>query len=342
MKKVISILMVLAMTLVLFAGCGSEPAGPGKENEQLHVAMIFTQSLGDAGPMDSMNTNLKKAEEDFNIKVSTFEALQPSQYEEALRSFARDGADFIATAMPGMVEPLKLVAAEFPEVKFCILFPLEEIDMPNVTVVDFATWEMFYLAGIIGGSMTETGVIGHVVGAEQSSIVADDNAFFEGAKLVNENVKVFMSSTNTFDDPAKGKEAALNPIGQGCDIIFTNAAKTGLGVIEAGKEKGIYVIADSSPHSDLAPETILFDTNCAYGPSLYAQIRLLAEGNFQAGLHFADLKEGGVELLLNPYIRDKMTTEQQEKYDAALQMVEEMRAKIISGEVVVERNIEKR
>lgn len=139
MKKVISILMVLAMTLVLFAGCGSEPAGPGKENEQLHVAMIFTQSLGDAGPMDSMNTNLKKAEEDFNIKVSTFEALQPSQYEEALRSFARDGADFIATAMPGMVEPLKLVAAEFPEVKFCILFPLEEIDMPNVTVVDFAT-----------------------------------------------------------------------------------------------------------------------------------------------------------------------------------------------------------
>ena len=56
----------------------------------------------------------------------------------------------------------------------------------------------------------------------------------------------------------------------------------------------------------------------------------------------ADLKEGGVELLLNPYIRDKMTTEQQEKYDAALQMVEEMRAKIISGEVVVERNIEKR
>ena len=37
-----------------------------------------------------------------------------------------------------------------------------------------------------------------------------------------------------------------------------------------------------------------------------------------------------------------MTTEQQEKYDAALQMVEEMRAKIISGEVVVERNIEKR
>ena len=37
MKKVISILMVLAMTLVLFAGCGNEPAGPGKENEQLHV-----------------------------------------------------------------------------------------------------------------------------------------------------------------------------------------------------------------------------------------------------------------------------------------------------------------
>ncbi len=77
MKKVISILMVLAMTLVLFAGCGNEPAGPGKENEQLHVAMIFTQSLGDAGPMDSMNTNLKKAEEDFNIKVSPLRHCSP-------------------------------------------------------------------------------------------------------------------------------------------------------------------------------------------------------------------------------------------------------------------------
>lgn len=73
MKKVISILMVLAMTLVLFAGCGSEPAGPGKENEQLHVAMIFTQSLGDAGPMDSMNTNLKRQKK---ISTSRFPPLR--------------------------------------------------------------------------------------------------------------------------------------------------------------------------------------------------------------------------------------------------------------------------
>ncbi len=359
MKRALATLLALAMLLTLaLAGCtGNSPssAAPPSQvdaskadtptstgsQEKLRVSCVFPQSLGDAGPIDAMNNALKQAASEFNLETATFEALQPSMYEEALRTFARDGADMIIASMPGMAEAVKTVAAEFPEIKFCIIFPLQEIDLPNVVTVDFSVWEAYYLAGIMAGHMSESGKIGHIVGAEQSALIADYNSIKMGAKSVNANADVMLSNANTFDDPAKGKEAAMNLFAQGCDVLITDAAKTALGAIEAAQEKGYYIMADSAPHYELAPGAVLLDTNCAYGPSLYTQVKRFAEGKFESGLYYSTLAEGGVEILRSPVIRDKLPDAKKAKYDAAIADIDKAIEEIKSGKLVIERNIQK-
>ena len=157
MKKITAILTALTMAAALLAGCGAgnpaqtssgaaaAPASSGAAGEggdAKSVVVVFPQGLGDAGPMDAMNENLKKAQQDFGIEASTFEALEAAQHEEVLRTYAREGADLIITSMPATVEAVKKVAAEFPDTRFCSIFPLEEIDLPNVTCVDFSIWEI--------------------------------------------------------------------------------------------------------------------------------------------------------------------------------------------------------
>lgn len=356
MKKITAILTALTMAAALLAGCGAgnpaqtssgaaaAPASSGAAGEggdAKSVVVVFLQGLGDAGPMDAMNENLKKAQQDFGIEASTFEALEAAQHEEVLRTYAREGADLIITSMPATVEAVKKVAAEFPDTRFCSIFPLEEIDLPNVTCVDFSIWEAYYLAGIMGGSMSDTAKAGHVIGAEQSSLIANYNAFKQGAQSVNPDMQVLLSNTNTFDDPAKGKDAGISLVDQGCDILITDCAATGLGVIDAAKEKGILMMGDSNPHYELAPENILADTLCEYGPALYAQIERFVNGELESGTYYSSIREGGVGLLISPEIRGSLPADKQARFDEACEKIDQALAGIQSGELVIERNIEK-
>lgn len=365
MKKSLKSIVLLVLIFTLLAGCASTPTTAPEDvaeetaaleiqvegntepenqveetEEKLRVVLVLSQKLGDAGPMDDMNKNVQKAAADFGIEVSVFEATEASQYEEVLRTFAREGVDLIATAMPAMVEATKKVAVEFPEVKFTIVFPLNTIELPNVSVVEFSIWEGYYLAGILAGSLTDTNILGHGIGAEQSALLANYHAFTAGARTINPDIEVLRINTNTFDDPAKGKDAGISMAGQGADIVVTDMAATALGVIEAAEELGFFVIGDSTPHYDLSPEVILADTMLQFGPALYASIESLVKGTWKAGVRNSNLAEGGVGLILSPRISEHLTPEQKERFDTAAVLIEETSKKIKSGELIVIYNPE--
>lgn len=365
MKKTFALTLVFLLVLTLLAGCGapagdstppastpaSAPADAGSEaagedtpetgDDQLRVVMVIPQKLGDSGPMDGLKTSLDQAASEYNLDTAIYEALEPSQHEEVVRTYAREDVDMIICAMPTMVEALKAVAPEFPDVKFCMVFPLEDIVMDNVVCVDFATWEGYYLCGILAGHMSQVGKTGHVIGAEQSALIANYNAFAAGGKSINPDFEVLLSNANSFDDPAKGKEAGLSLVDQGCDLIITDCAATAMGTIEACEERGIFAIGDSSPHYEISPATVLADTMTQFGPAMYSQVKAFAEGNFEAGTHFSTLAEGGIGIYLSPVIAENLSDDDKARYEAAEADIEAASAKIISGELTVERNINK-
>ncbi|MFR9188859.1 MAG: BMP family ABC transporter substrate-binding protein, partial [Anaerotruncus massiliensis (ex Togo et al. 2019)] len=260
--------------------------------------MVIPQSLGDSGPMDSLKQNLEKAAGEFGLDTSIYEALEPSQHEEVVRTFAREGVDMIICAMPTMVEALKAVAPEFPDTKFCMVFPLEEIEMDNVVASTSPPGRATTCAAS-SPATSKVNKAGHVIGAEQSALIANYNAF-AGGKSVNPDFDVLLSNANSFDDPAKGKEAAISLIDQGCDLIITDCAATAMGVIEAGEEKGVFIIGDSSPHNEISPAVVLADTMTQFGPAMYSVVSEFANGSFSPGTHFSTLAEGGIGITVSP------------------------------------------
>ena len=78
-----------------------------------------------------------------------------------------------------------------------------------------------------------------------------------GALDANPDVKILQNNANSFGDTAAGKTAANNMIADGADVIFHAAGATGLGVIDACKEAGIWAIGVDSDQSVVAPDLSL-------------------------------------------------------------------------------------
>lgn len=339
MKKLIAFLLVCLM-LVSMVACKGDSKDGKKDGDKPKVVVITTDALGGGGVPDDMNEYLKKAIADFDIDGSIYEATDAAQYEEVLRTYAREKVDLIITTFPEMVEPLTTVAKEFPDVNFSIMLPLTMIDLPNVRCCEFACWELYYLAGIAAGYMTESNLVGHVLGAEQSALIANDNAYIEGLKVSNPDAKIEVINANSFNDPAAGKDVGLTLISKGCDVILTDCSNTSSGVIEACKENSVYVFADSGEHYPECPEFVFGDTQCNYGPATYQNIKDLVEGKWEAGQVYLNLQTGSISLAISPVIRDNLPADKQAKWDEAMAAVEAAKAKIISGELVIEMNTE--
>jgi basic membrane protein A len=330
---------ILIMLVVAIMMCGVlMPVMPvSSAKKPMRVVLIGNQKFGDQGPMDDMNSSLQRAAKDFGVQVKTFEALQPAEYEEVVRAFARQGYDLIMVTFAPLIEAVSRVAPEFPNTKFAVIFALEDMNIPNVRVVSFSCWEAYFTAGVAAGLFTETGKLAHIAGADEPTLNANFNAFVDGAKSVRKDISVDRVVAGTFEDPAKGKEIALSLYERGIDIIATDAAKTSLGVIEAGEQEGKFVIGDAIDHSDLAPATIIMDTLVGFGNSVYTQVEDLVKGKFTGGLSFANLSNGGVGVVLNKNFTKAASPVYAKKMPQVEKEVEKTIADIISGKVIIER-----
>ncbi|HYH93031.1 MAG TPA: BMP family ABC transporter substrate-binding protein [Candidatus Saccharimonadales bacterium] len=110
--------------------------------------------------------------------------------------------------------------------------------LPNYQGIVFAEAQPGYLAGIVAGSLTESGVIGAVGGTNVPAVVNYWRGYENGAKSVKPDVNVLYQETDPdpakgFNDPAKGRAIAEQFIGQDADVLFQVAGLTGQGVLEA-------------------------------------------------------------------------------------------------------------
>jgi basic membrane protein A len=145
--------------------------------------------------------------------------------------------------------------------------------------------------------MSKTRVIGYVGGdVTYPNLVNIFEGYKQGAKLMNPSVKVLVTYLDDFDNPAKGKEAAISQINAGADFLLHVADTSGQGVIEAAKEKGIYAFGAVSDQNKLAPETVLtsfvLDVDKAYDQA----VKMVQAGNFKGEIFKPGLEiaKGGV------------------------------------------------
>jgi len=329
MKKVFILMLALA-TLVLTA-CGGKkeaaaPATPAEDNIKVGL-VLSVGGLGDKSFNDSAYRGLADAEKNLGIEFKYVEPASPAEDEQYLREFAENDYDLVVGVGFLMRDALEQVATDFPEVKFALID--ETVELPNVSSLLFAEDEGSFLVGALAAMMSETGTVGFVGGMEVPLIKKFQAGFEAGAEYVNGDIKtlgIYTSGPNPFNDPVRGKENALSLIKQGADVVYHASGGTGVGVIAAAKQSGVYAIGVDSNQDAVAEGVVLTSMIKNVDIAVYNTTKDVIANDFKAGINVLGVAEGGVGTTDFEFTRDAIGEEK-------LAKLEEIKEKIINKEI---------
>jgi basic membrane protein A len=223
---------------------------------------------------------------------------------------------------------LEEVAPDYPDTSFVLIDAV--VDLPNVRSVIFAEHEGSYLVGMLAAMANETGTISFVGGMEIPLIASLACGYAQGAKAVNPDINVIVNYTGdtpaAWNDPVRGGEIARAQISQNSDVVFAAAGGTGLGVLQAAEDAGVFSIGVDSNQNHLHPGSVLTSMLKLVDQAVYDAF---TDGpGLEAGVVQMDLAAGGVGYAMDEHNADLISDQMQE-------MVEAAKAAISTGELVV-------
>jgi len=205
---------------------------------------------------------------------------------------ADSGVSIIVATFPPMIDSVKAVAPDYPNVNFVIIDARLGEDFPNVQELFFYENESSYLAGVAAGLMTESDRVAFIGGGDVDVINRYLVGFYEGAHSTNEDVTVCWSYADSFEDPARGKELALAQIEDGADVLHAATAGTQLGIYEAVEEQDVPFISADVDVRPLAPTAGLFATGPRFDEAVVIGLEQNATGAFEPGFQQYGIDSG--------------------------------------------------
>lgn len=196
---------------------------------------------GDKSFNDSAAAGMDQAVEEFGVQTQELEPTAGGENrEENLRLLGESGFDLIFAIGFAFEEGVTNTAPDFPESSFGIVDSV--VEAPNVASLVFAEHEGSALVGAAAALKSETGTIGFIGGVNIGLINKFEAGYVFGAEQVNPDIEILIQylteppDFSGFNDPAKGKEAALAMYEQGADVVYHAAGGSGGGLFEAAKE----------------------------------------------------------------------------------------------------------
>jgi basic membrane protein A len=240
-----------------------------------------------------------------------------SNREENLNLLAEAGHELIIANGFAFAQNVWRVGTDYPEVMFAITddCPQDDtftvVEMENVRCLLFSEEQGSFLVGAAAALKSTTGTIGFIGGVQIGLIEKFQAGFEAGALAANPDINILPAVYLTqvpdftgFNDPVKGKEAALALYGQGADVVFHAAGGSGLGLFQAADELStddqhlwaIGVDADQyvSVGDEALQEHILTSMLKRVDVAVGETILDFLEGNFTGGPERFGLAEDGV------------------------------------------------
>ncbi|RJQ76381.1 BMP family ABC transporter substrate-binding protein [Pseudonocardiaceae bacterium YIM PH 21723] len=285
----------------------SAAPAPGAGSAGLRVALAMTTGRGDGGYNDSAAVGLDRAAKEFGLTGIRESSTPPNEAPAAtaarLRSLAAEGFNPIIALGYGYIEPLQIVAKEFPGTRFASIDA--EGTGPNIVNLRFSDEQAAFLTGVIAAYQSRTCHVGFVGGVNAPGIHKFDAGFTQGATAAAPDIKVehrYLTSAGDlsgFNDPARGAEAAKGQIDAGADVLFHAAGRSGKGVLGAAhdaKVSGIGVDADQYNEPALAEyrDAIISSLLKRMDTAVYSYIRAVVTGSLDRLPSTFDLSNDGV------------------------------------------------
>ena len=258
---------------------------------------------------ESAYNGAERFKKESGIAYRDFEVTAEAQREQALRNMARRGSQIVVGIGFAQASGMEKVAKEFPGTKFAIIDAV--VDLPNVQSIVFKEHEGSFLVGMAAAMASKTGKIGFVGGMDIPLIRKFAVGYEEGAKYINPKIEIFQNMTGTtpaaWNDPTRGGELARSQFDRGADVVYAAAGATGLGVLQAAKDRGRLAIGVDSNQNYLYPGTMLTSMVKRVDLAVYEAFKTAREGLWQAGVRNLGVAESGVGYSLDQYNRSLIT-----------------------------------
>ena len=348
-------LALFATTTLVLAACGPQTIDVGKglcreigdnvpppapSAEATGTSDLVIGLVTDVGTLDDRNFNQYSWEGTLH-GATTIGAPEPnaiittdqSEYAANIQSFvdADPPAYIIVTVGFGIGAATLEAATANPDIHFIGVdqFQTQAEPLPNYESLIYSEAQAGYLAGIIAGSISESGEVATLGGhSNVPPVVNYMRGFQNGVLSVNADATVHLKYvtdtdfTLAFNDPAAGKTFAEQFLAQNenVDVLFQVSGKTGNGMLQAVEEAGIYGIGvdvDQWASTPDSAECLVTSAEKKLFRSVSEAIQAFAAGEERTGNLFLGAAEGMVGLAPYYQFSDLITDDTQAAVDTA-------------------------
>ena len=324
-RKFSTVLHIALCTAALLAGaaaCGgaSGDRRAGRDSADagsppFRVALLTPGPISDQSWNGGAYQGLLRIRDSLGAQISHIQTKTPAEFDENFRQYGAQHYDLVFGHGFEFQDAAVRVAPDYP--KTIYVTTSGNRTGANVAGMEFAFGDASYLAGVVAGSITKTGVVGTIGGTELPPVQRSFAAFAEGARAANPGVRVLSSYIGDWDNASAGKEQALAQIGQRADVIFQNADAAGLGVFQAARErKGVYVIGSNSNQNGVAPEVTLGSVVIDLPHALLSVAREVKEKRFTPRVIYLGTSDAVVQLVLNPALQSAIPAATRARVDS--------------------------
>lgn len=264
----------------------------------------------DVGKVDDGTFNefaykgMMRAVEEFSLKSSFIETLQPTDYEKNIEQFVSEGYEMIITVGFLVGDATRKMAEKYPNMKFAIVDFAYDPPVDNIMGLIFAEDQAGFLAGALAGLTTKTKTVGAVLGMEIPPVIRFRKGYEAGIKYVCPDCQILAVYIDSFTDPARGKAAALSQIDEGADVIFGGGGTTGSGAILGAAQAGTWVIGvDQDEYGTTfkggkvqGSNKLLSSAMKRVDNAVYGAVKAAVEGTFKGGTAVFDASNDGIGL----------------------------------------------
>ncbi|MDN2565534.1 BMP family protein [Aquibium sp. A9E412] len=239
--------------------------------EALKVAVVLPGVVTDKSFNENVYQGLTRARDELGVEIAYTEKVpQPSQVE-VMSDYARRGYDVVVGAGAEYTDAAKRVARQFPDIDVIVL---NGAPTDGVATINYDNQQFGYVLGLAAGHGSETGKIAALSAQQVPAFEQVVEGYRAGFNAVRPDGEVLVAYTNDWADIAKAKEASLNVISQGADVLLPYLDAGFLGVVQAAEERDVHVVGVVRDLSGEYPEVNLLSTVLDFGGALYQAVEL--------------------------------------------------------------------
>ncbi|MBS0444787.1 MAG: BMP family ABC transporter substrate-binding protein [Proteobacteria bacterium] len=280
------------LAALVFSAAGS--AAP-----PLKVGFVYVSPIGEAGWTYQHELGRREMVKTLGDQVTTTVVegvAEGADSERVMRDLAAQGCGLIFATSFGYLEPALRVGADYPQLR------IEQAGgyktAANVDTYNARYYEARYLAGLVAGKASRSGIAGYVAGFPVPEVVQGINAFALGMREVNPKAVVKVVWLDTWFDPAREREAALTLINQGADVLANHSGSPAVpqAAQAAFKDRHVRVISYQSDMRAYAPDAQLAAITTHWGGYYTRVARSVVAGTWKPQPVWGGIADGMVDL----------------------------------------------